>query len=947
MAADRQEIRLQFLEEAAEHLDRIELGVLRLSASEGDMPLAALSRTAHSIKGGAAMMGFDVLSDLASDLEDVFRVLTERPEAELERMLLASIDRLRQVVGSYRRGERIEPSWLESVNSLFEQLRLRLGKTDSQALSVLSTPESKPDPEIREILFKTEVEQCLRRLESVLAHPDRPCLREEFLLAAQELGGLGDILELPAWSELCQTMTRHLEAQTQPADVVARLALGEWRRSQALILAGRFDLDAPATPKPDPITVRAVNLPPSETQEIGAAIAVTSPRTPRESEPSPDSEALIPVATIELPDEDSSSQTADDAPSPAQHTIRISAQQLEQLSDLFGELNIERNSLQGQLKTLRSLLSLLTQKVQHLEQANYRLRDAYDHSTTEASTPHLAATGANRNLSYSREAPAHSFDRLEMDRYSDLHPLFQEVMETIVQIQEVNSDINLGVGEAGQTAGELGRTAKLMRNRLVQIKMRPLDDLAGRFARAVRDMSLKYGKKAALKLKGGSTLIDRTISEALNEPLLHLIRNAFAHGIEDPATRRARGKPEQGTIEISAVYRGNQTLITVRDDGEGINLDKLRVQALDMGFAAAEIRQASDRDLLELIFEPGFSTAEQVTELSGRGVGMDVVRNSLAGVRGEIEVNTKRGVGTTFTLTVPLTLSVLRVLVVESSGVLLAFPTNAIESVLLLKPEMFLAAAGQEVLDWRGYMVPLIRLEHCLQFSRWHPHVQREADPVLNEPSILIVSQGEEFVALGVDRYWGEQEVTIRPVEGLKMPPGITGCTILEDGRVVPLADALSLLRSLEEDTPASYPQPALPKLPAQGALSASAKTLPQPTVLVIDDSITVRRFLAFTLEEAGYRVEQAKNGHDGWEKLHSGSVQAVVCDLEMPRQDGYSFLSQVKSDPTSKDLPVVMLTSRSSEKHRQLAMKLGATAYVSKPFKEQDLLQILAQILG
>jgi chemosensory pili system protein ChpA (sensor histidine kinase/response regulator) len=248
-----------------------------------------------------------------------------------------------------------------------------------------------------------------------------------------------------------------------------------------------------------------------------------------------------------------------------------------------------------------------------------------------------------------------------MDRYSDLHLLSMEVMETIVQIQEVTSDIGLSLEDTDSTARELNQTAKQLQTNLTRIRMRPLSDLVGRFSRALRDLSLQYGKLVELKVLGKGTLIDRSILEALSDPLMHLVRNAFDHGIEDPATRQAQGKPAQAVIEIKAAHRGNQTIITVSDDGNGINLNKIRARAEAMGLDAGLLAAASEDELLSLIFEPGFSTADQVTALSGRGVGMDVVRNNLKQIRGDIRVDTQPGRGTTFTLTVPFTLSVARV----------------------------------------------------------------------------------------------------------------------------------------------------------------------------------------------------------------------------------------------------------------------------------------------
>ena len=528
--------------------------------------------------------------------------------------------------------------------------------------------------------------------------------------------------------------------------------------------------------------------------------------------------------------------------------------------------------------------------------------------------------------------------------------------ENIVRIQEVTDDIDLSLEDTDQTVNELNRTAKHLQTSLTQVRMRPLSDLLVRFPRFVRDLCLQYGKNVELKIHGGETLIDRTILEALSDPLMHLLRNAFDHGIEDPETRFAKGKPEQGVIEIKAVTRGNQTLITVSDDGGGIDLDTIRrhAQHLDLDASAlamsgVDIAAASD-EILNLIFEPGFSTAGQVTALSGRGVGLDVVRTNLREIRGDIKVNTQLGVGTTFTLSVPLTLSVARILLVESNEMLLAFPSDVIDEMLLLNQERILTISGNEVFSWEEYMLPLIRLGHWLEFRCPRKTPDFSAIPIMNAPTVLILTLGNERVAIQVDRCWGEHEVAIRQVEGAPpqegykgapaMPPGFNGCTILGDGQVVPLVDAPELLHWITSRKLSYNSQPE-DKSPTTRTKSH------KHTILVVDDSINVRRFLSLTLEKAGYRVELANDGQDALEKLLTGlQIKAVICDIDMPRLDGYGLLARVKSNPAFQQLPIAMLSSRSGHKDRQLAMNLGATAYFSKPYNEQELLQTLKQVI-
>ncbi|MGK7918371.1 MAG: response regulator [Prochloraceae cyanobacterium] len=978
MANDRErEVRLKFLEEAQEYLDDIETGLLELGSGEVERQrMDAVLRAAHSIKGGAAMMGFDTLSHLAHRMEDFVKVIKADKEGvvdeEIERLLLVGVDRLRQIAAFNRQGINLDSEWLETnANPIFDQLHQYLG--DPPPDTILPSEDEEEDMVV--LLFQTEVEACLDRLQSVLDDPEQPCLVEEFSIAAQELGGLGEMLQLTAFSNLCDSIVEHLESATpEKTAEIASKALQELRRSQAMVLIGQteaiptqLDLTTPEILTPflqdlELIPDVKINLVEELESNLLEELESDLPQPP---EPIPPVEQpKIPREPVNKPD----TVTPLPVPSASEQTIRVSLKQLDQLSDLFGELTIERNGLALQMKRLRNFVNLLSQRVRTLEQSNFRLRNAYDRIATpingtsnpqqiEETSPVSQTEKPENLLTYFASASDfnNQFDLLEMDRYSDLHLLSREVMDTVVQLQEVASDIEISLEDTERSTRELTRTSKLMRKSITDVRMRPFSDLIGPFPRALREMSLGYSKKVQLRVRGESTLIDRSLLDSLKEPLLHLFRNAFDHGIEEPATRQATGKPEIGTIEISAVHRSNQTVITMSDDGAGIDIEKIRAKALNMGFNSEDLDAVGKNGLLELIFEPGFSTADKVTDISGRGVGMDVVRTNIRDIKGDIYVDTKPGLGTTFTIVVPFTLSVVRVLLVESDTMLMAFPTNAIEEMLVLEPEMVMTAAGKEVLNWEGEMLPLVRLSQWLKCPRPYSTDIKESLPGIDRPIILIVARGEELIALQFDRYWEEQEVTIRQVEGnIKMPGGFTSCTILGDGLVVPLVDPISLLRWIESSRPNNISSQFTATSVAESQAKTNIESPSTPaeksysTIMVVDDSINVRRFLTLTLEKAGYRVEQAKDGQDALEKLQAGlDVKAVICDIEMPVLDGYGFLANIKSDSGCRNIPVVMLTSRSSEKHRQLAINLGATAYFSKPFREPELLKTLTNLIS
>ena len=1025
MSEDKElQVRLQFLEEAQEYLNDIESGLLGLSSGGvNSQEMDGVLRAAHSIKGGAAMMGFDALSHLAHRLEDFFKVLKARKmgvSSNVEQLFLTAVDSLRQIIHFNRQKATIDPQWLEqTVNPVLEQLHNIIGEPQPEDDAALLSAEVGED--MSTLIFETEVEELLQQLENSLKNSTTTNLSRDLLSAAQELSGLGEMLELEPFCELCQSVIEQIEQIPEQVEIIAQAAIEEWRRSQALVLVGQtevlptaLELDNLETESDFVLSETGFfsqvsssdfvdELPDShflgslldtnnleqEALELFSSLEKITPESSVSEQPE---DITIPqdleiIAAASLPIAQSPKQeknivpsatinpvpvTSNDSNSSVQdQTIRVPVKQLEKLSDLFGEVAIQRNGLGLKLKNLRNLVNLLGQRIKTLEQSNFNLRIAYDgeagrgkldkrnHPIEKVVTPSngalvnqaiVTSIASELNNKVTLGLTPEYFDSLEMDNYSDIHLLSQEVMETVVQIKEVAQDIEINLEDTEKNTRQLNSTTKQLQSTITRVRMRPLSDLLDRFPRALRDMEIQYEKKVKLEIQGASTLIDRSILEALNDPLMHLFRNAFDHGIEPPHIREVNNKPEQGTITIRATHRGNQTIITIADDGGGIDLNKIKAKAILMGIDEEDINQARDEDLLELIFEPGFSTAEAITDLSGRGVGMDVVKTNIEAVKGTINVNTQFGVGTTFTITVPLTLSVVRVLLVESGGMLLAFPTNVIEEMLLLDSDNILESTGQEVLNWEGMMIRLIRLNQWLNLPQYSANFLNDIEdtPTIEVPTVLMIAQDDDLVAIQIDRYWQEQEVTIRSIEGnIPLPPGFSGCTILGDGRVVLLVDASALLNWINGDRPVFNSATLLPSQNSSKNTTVTKAISSQKTIMVVDDSINVRRFLALTLEKANYRVEQAKDGQDAIDKITSGIVpQAVICDIEMPRLDGFGFLSRIQAQPQHKDIPVIMLTSRSGDKHRRLAMSLGATAYFSKPFKEKELLAILKEVI-
>jgi two-component system, chemotaxis family, sensor histidine kinase and response regulator PixL len=634
---------------------------------------------------------------------------------------------------------------------------------------------------------------------------------------------------------------------------------------------------------------------------------------------------------------------------PNSQTVRVPVEYLQQLNTVFGQLILERNAINLRLDEIHSYTGLLQRRMKSLESSNQELRQWYDRASTEGlipateDSPSSAISSNNAPRSIAEISSAQGFDLLELDRYNDLHLVSQHQIETIVQLQEVTADIDFSLQEMTQSVRSLDRTTRTLQSNLTRTQTVPFADVVKRFPRTIRDLSVQFDKPVTLKIVGENIGIDRAILENLSDPLLHLLRNAFDHGIEDPQTRLAAGKPAQGTIVLAASQRSNEIVITISDDGGGIDLDRIRDRLHQMGLPPAEVAKMPESQLLDTIFEPGFSTATNLTELSGRGVGMDIVRTNIEQIRGNIHIQTQPGVGTSFILRVPFILSISKVMLLERAGFVFAVSIDSIKETIRFQPD--LTTADGTKIAWQSQEIPLITLERGITFGRTHRPFELPGTPTISQPTVLIVGDDRSTTAFHIDRFWGEREVTLRSIDcPMPMTPGFGNSIILGDGRVVPLIDLIQFAEWMS-----SILNPLVSAI--DGSIDLTAPSLrgqARPdTILVIDDSIAVRRYLAAMLERAGYQVEQASDGRDAVDKLLGGLVvQAAICDIEMPRLDGYGVLEALRSDRDFEELPILMLTSRNSEKHRMLAMNLGASAYFSKPYTESELLATLKSLV-
>ncbi|MBF2057446.1 MAG: hybrid sensor histidine kinase/response regulator [Cyanobacterium sp. T60_A2020_053] len=987
---DQQQIKMNFLDEAEDCFHAVESSILNISSTSADSSKLDMAlRATHSVKGGAGMMGFMMLSEVAHGLEDFFKILRVRYhdttiDVQVETLLLQGVDQMRSIADCYRQGlETIPPEFSFTTELIFTELRQYLGELQQEDENFLLHQE---DVSADLVLFEEGIEGIINNFATEIDTVEGAGLLMALQSTCEQLLICGQMADLSPFIELCLSI--QMQSFNLEGEVLQNFcgeALKVWRRCQALVMRGsvdklpnNFEFFFTAS---DDISLFSDNDTESITNTVddfennvnqsldnvaslsGAFDEIPSEFAELASESSWDSNDIesLSVAFDEIPSEfaefagesswdnndieslsdafnnlstdiekvaqelaeETSARHPKKAPVTANQyqTVRVSAQQLQQLNNLFGKLVLERNRVNLRLEQLQRFSQLMNQRMEKLEDSNQELRRWYDKSSVAGMVGLQSALRGGLN---------EQFDALELDRYTDIHLISQGQIETIIQLKEVKEDINLGLQEINQGIQELNQTIRALQNNMTRIQMRPFSDLVKSFPRLIRDLSLQYGKQVTLKISGDNTLLDRTLIESLQSPMIHLIRNAFDHGIESPEIRQSNGKPTMGNITISALNRGTKTIITIEDDGQGINLGKIKQRLMGMGKSSLEIDFMSQNEVINSIFAPGFTTADKVTELSGRGVGMDVVRSNLEDIGGDIQVKTAMGKGTTFTLSVPFNSSILRVMIVESGGTFLAIPVNSVREVRVIHQ------GDNSTVSWQQQELSVIPLTEILSFNRPFQPVPMAGNPIINQSVVIIVGEGEGLGALEVERFWGEQEVTIRPIESyIPLPTGFISSLILGDGRVLPLVDPVALIQNTYENSNDLL----FSSLPFTPSVNRS--------ILIVDDSINIRRYLASTLEKAGYLVEEAKDGQEAVNKLLGGlAVEAVICDIEMPNLDGYGVLEEIKGRREFDSLPIIMLTSRSNEKHRQIAFNLGATDYFSKPYNEQELLTRISTII-
>lgn len=593
--------------------------------------------------------------------------------------------------------------------------------------------------------------------------------------------------------------------------------------------------------------------------------------------------------------------------------VRVRADVIDRLVNQAGEVSISRSRVENGVAGLQQSLSELTENVTRLRS---QLRELEIQAETQI----------NAQMAQSAER---GFDPLEFDRFTRLQELSRMIAETVADVATVQQNMTRGVEQAGNDLQQQSRLTRDLQQDLMRVRMVQFGSIAERLYRVTRQAAKEVDKRVSLDIRGGSVEIDRGVLEKMAGPFEHLLRNAIVHGIESRSQRLAAGKKETGELTVEIRQEGNEVVIQFTDDGQGLDLERIRQKAEAVGLVR-DGAALSDAELRELIFHPGFSTAQEVTELAGRGIGMDIVRSEAGGLGGRVSMDSQRGRGTTFMVRLPLTLAVTQVVVLTTGGNTYAVPSVLVEQVQQLKAGPLADAYAQGAVSWRGEQVPLYFLSELLGDSSVAPVTQQYSP-------LLILKSGDMRLAVHVDEVVGNREVVVKNIgPQLARMPGVAGATVLGSGDIVLILDPVPLAQRLVEAERAAPRDEHAPQAPRA-----------QPIVMVVDDSLTVRRVTQRFLTREGYQVMLAKDGVDALEQLQTVTPHLMLVDIEMPRMDGFDLTRNVRDDIRTRHIPIIMITSRTATKHRSYAMELGVNEYLGKPYREADLLAFVTAYTG
>ena len=884
-----------FLEEAVDILESAGQALQRwLSDPDNAAPLSSLQRDLHTLKGGARMAEVEPVGDLAHELESLYEGLVDRRYSHSEalaQLLQQSHDRLAVLLDQLQ-----NQHTLGAPDDLIEAIRkFRQGNVIGADAAHPAPANDSPgnDPELLEIFLEEGfdiIENSGAALVRWQAEPSNRQEVETLLRDLHTLKGGARMVEIVPIGDLAHELEFLYEGLSagvlQPTPALFSLLQSSHDRLAQM-------LDATRAGQP---------LPPAD-QLIDAIKNFSHPAVL-------DTPVVAPVAMPKA-------ETASPLSEAGADMVKVSAELLDDLVNLAGETSIFRGRIEQQVNDARVALN-------EMETTIERMRDQLRRLDTETQGRILSRQQVDaERLGYEE------FDPLEMDRHSQLQQLSRALFESASDLLDLKETLDRRNQDAENLLQQQGRINTELQEGLMRTRMVPFERMLPRLKRIVRQVSSELGKDVEFVVGNAEGEMDRNVLERMAAPLEHMLRNAVDHGLESTEARIAAGKPAQGRITLDLSREGGDIIFDIRDDGAGVPLEAVRRKAIKRGLLAPDA-DLSDHDVLQFILQPGFSTAEKITQISGRGVGMDVVHEEVRQLGGTMSIDSVPGQGVHFRIRLPFTVSVNRALMVQCLDDLYAIPLNTIDGIVRVLPNEL---EGHYRLDpptyqYAGQTYELCYLGELLKTST-RPKLLGQSLPL----PVLLVQCNERHIAVHVDAMAGTREIVVKSLgPQFAAVQGLSGATILGDGRVVLILDLLAPIRAMQARAP-------------QRPMSEDVEVEPHKPllVLVVDDSVTVRKVTSRLLERHGMNVLTAKDGVDAMLLLQEHMPDVMLLDIEMPRMDGFEVATQVRADERLQHLPIIMITSRTGQKHRDRAMAIGVNDYLGKPYQESVLLESIA----
>ncbi|MDP3847054.1 MAG: Hpt domain-containing protein [Pseudomonas sp.] len=928
-----------FLEEGFDIVDSSSTSLQRwMDDVNNSLELEALQRDLHTLKGGARMAEIREIGDLAHELEFLYEGLGDgrlRASPELFNLLQSCHDRLAHMLEAVR-DKRAVPSGTDLIETI-QRFRANPEQHLSMPASVhlkavVAEHDDSPEADILDI-FLEEADDLLEGLESAAGRlessADDAAPIDDMLRILHTLKGGARLAGQKRLGDLSHDLEQHLsEAQQQgtpwPESLFVDVQSGfEGLQVEIELLRQQLYSSSEAAPV---APAAAASL-----EEIEAPLSVAVPRAEL-SLPIIAASAMpvkVEVAKV-LPFVRRAQEAALEAASrrAPQELVKVPADLLEGLVNLAGETSIFRGRVEQQVSDVSFTLG-------EMEATIDRVRDQLRRLDTETQAQILSR--------YQEEAERvgyEDFDPLEMDRHSQLQQLSRALFESASDLLDLKETLAARNRDAETLLLQQARVNTELQEGLMRTRMVPFDRLVPRLRRIVRQVAGELNKQVDFVVGNADGEMDRAVLERIVAPLEHMLRNAVDHGIESAEVRRVAGKSEVGNIRLTLGREGGDILLTLADDGGGIRLEAVRRKAIERGMLDAD-SDLTDHEILQFILEAGFSTAEKVTQISGRGVGMDVVHSEVKQLGGSMSIESTPGEGTRFLIRLPFTVSVNRALMVLSGEDLYAIPLNTIEGIVRVSPYELEAYYGPDAprFEYAGQTYELKYLGDLLNNGQ-QPKLIGQSLPL----PVILVRSNEHAVAVQVDSLAGSREIVVKSLgPQFAGVHGVSGATILGDGRVVIILDLLATIRVLH----AHLLSQLQPRLAGASTATPEVEADRPMLVMVVDDSVTVRKVTSRLLERNGMNVMTAKDGVDAIAQLQERKPDIMLLDIEMPRMDGFEVATLVRHDERLKDLPIIMITSRTGSKHRDRAMSIGVNEYLGKPYQESLLLETIQQLVN